>query len=108
MNRYGESCARPSGPLTESDPTSPDWTHDPRSTSSLESHSQSHKNQLSDGEIRQKILAQLTQKDIEVRVKEGVVVLSGWVNSREEKVAVQEKIQSLGIAFDIFNQLQIF
>jgi osmotically-inducible protein OsmY len=91
-----------------------DWSHDPRSESFNEGHSQERfKDNITDDFISQhtrialSLSPELTTQFIEVKVIQGCVYLDGFVQSRRQKKAAENCVENLCGVTDVFNRLNI-
>ena len=91
-----------------------DWSHDPRSESSHDIHTQKHsKNVVTDEVISHHVRVSLSLSPelgnhfIEVKVLRGYVYLDGFVQSRKHKKAAESCVENVSGVIDVYNRLHI-
>jgi hypothetical protein len=128
LNRYGESHIKPASATS---PTTPsfedeygmtreesaeniDWSHDPRSESSTETHyGKGPKSWVPDESIKKKASLALflnpnvDAREIEISVKNGCVFLKGLIRNRAQKKSAESCVEYLPGVEDVFNELVI-
>jgi len=91
-----------------------DWSHDPRSESAHESHTQVARLPVITDElithhayVALSLSPDLGKRHIEIEVKNGQVYLDGFVPSRRNKRAAEYCVERLSGVADVFNRLNI-
>jgi osmotically-inducible protein OsmY len=102
------------GMTREEDVETTDWSHDPRSESFNEPHSQErNKSNVTDKSITHHarvalgLSPEVGNQYIEVRTVKGCVYLDGFVYSRRHKKAAENCVENLSGVIDVINRLNI-
>lgn len=91
-----------------------DWSHDPRSESFFECHTQEYPSDTISDElithhasVALSVSPEVGDQHIEVTTIKGCVYLDGFVQSRKHKRAAENCVESLSGVIDVFNRLNI-